>query len=132
MNKNFVLRCELKAQAATSIRSPLGGVIMRGVLYVASLIALVATSVPGKSQSPFPPPPVPATPAPSDNAPPPSSPAKRKAATPAGPNIVGNWSGELNQVGNTTSYKFELSITAKGAETKYLDLDCAGKLTRIG
>jgi len=101
----------------------------RGLVRRIPLLPWWQQSVPGKSQSPFPPPPPPAPP---DNAPLPSSPAKRKVATPAGPNIAGNWSGELNQVGNTTSYKFELSITPKGAETKYPDLDCVGKLILIG
>ncbi len=49
-----------------------------------------------------------------------------------GPNIAGNWTGTLTQVGSTTPYKFELSINAKSAETKYPDLDCVGKLTRAG
>jgi hypothetical protein len=57
---------------------------------------------------------------------------QKKAAQPAGPGIAGNWNGELNQVGSTTPYKFDLSITAKGAETRYPDLDCIGKLTRVG
>jgi hypothetical protein len=56
---------------------------------------------------------------------------KKKAAQPA-PDITGTWNGELNQVGSTAPYKFELSITATGAETKYADLDCIGKLTRVG
>jgi hypothetical protein len=56
---------------------------------------------------------------------------KKKAAQP-GPGITGTWSGELNQVGSTTPYKFEFSTTATGAETKYADLDCIGKLTRVG
>ena len=50
----------------------------------------------------------------------------------SGPNIAGNWAGQLTQVDNQTPYKFELAVTAKGAETKYPDLDCTGKLTRIG
>ncbi len=56
---------------------------------------------------------------------------KKKAAQP-GPGITGSWGGELNQVGSAAPYKFELSITATGAETKYADLDCIGKLTRVG
>ena len=44
----------------------------------------------------------------------------------------GNWSGQLTQVGSQTPYKFELAINARGAETKYPDLDCTGKLTRVG
>ena len=56
----------------------------------------------------------------------------KKGAPVAGPTITGNWTGQLNQVGSQTPYKFELSVTAKGAETKYPDLDCTGKLTRVG
>jgi hypothetical protein len=55
-----------------------------------------------------------------------------KPAAPAGPNVNGSWSGEITQVGSQTPYKFELVIGAKGAETKYPDLDCTGKLTRVG
>jgi hypothetical protein len=57
--------------------------------------------------------------------------AKGKKAS-GGPNIAGSWTGQLNQVGSPTPYKFELVVNAKGAETKYPDLNCAGKLTRIG
>jgi hypothetical protein len=56
----------------------------------------------------------------------------RKPAVPAGPSINGAWSGEVTQVGSQTPYKFELVIGAKGADTKYPDLDCSGKLTRVG
>jgi hypothetical protein len=61
---------------------------------------------------------------------------KTKKAGPApaagGPSVAGSWSGQLTQVGSDKPYKFELSINAKGAETKYPDLDCTGKLTRSG
>ncbi len=56
----------------------------------------------------------------------------KKAAAAAGPNINGSWSGQLNQVGSQSPYRFELVINAKGAETRYPDLDCTGKLTRVG
>ena len=56
----------------------------------------------------------------------------KKGAAGAAPTINGNWAGELTQVGSQTPYKFELTISAKGAETKYPDLDCIGKLTRVG
>jgi hypothetical protein len=56
----------------------------------------------------------------------------KKGAATASPNLNGNWSGELTQVGSQTPYKFELAINAKGVETKYPDLDCTGKLTRVG
>ena len=58
--------------------------------------------------------------------------AKGKKGAAAAPTINGNWAGELTQVGSPTPYKFELTINAKGAETKYPDLDCIGKLTRSG
>jgi hypothetical protein len=57
---------------------------------------------------------------------------KKKGAPPAGPSVNGNWAGELVQVGSSNPYKFEISITPKGVETKYPDLDCLGKLTRAG
>jgi hypothetical protein len=56
----------------------------------------------------------------------------KKSAAAAGPNINGSWSGQLTQVGSQAPYKFEIAINAKGAETKYPDLDCVGKLTRVG
>ena len=56
----------------------------------------------------------------------------KKGAAGAGPTINGNWAGELTQVGSQTPYKFEIAISAKGAEAKYPDLDCIGKLTRVG
>ena len=57
---------------------------------------------------------------------------KKKGAAAAGPTVNGNWTGELTQVGQPNPYKFEIDITARGAETKYPDLDCTGKLTRVG
>ena len=56
----------------------------------------------------------------------------KKAPAPPGPSIVGNWSGQLTQVGSQTPYKFELVIGPRGAETTYPDLDCTGTLTRVG
>jgi len=56
----------------------------------------------------------------------------KKGAAGASPSINGNWAGELTQVGSQTPYKFEIAISAKGAEAKYPDLDCIGKLTRVG
>jgi hypothetical protein len=101
-----------------------------GIAGLAMAVAIVSAS------AQFPPPPPPAT-----SPPPPDAPVttpKKKApvgapkATQSQSSITGTWDGELNQVGSTAPYKFELSITAKGAETKYADLDCIGKLTRIG
>jgi len=56
----------------------------------------------------------------------------KKGAAAAAPTINGTWSGELTQVGSQSPYKFEIAISARGAETKYPDLDCIGKLTRSG
>jgi hypothetical protein len=67
---------------------------------------------------------------------PPAEPEKsKKSAAPArfsGPDINGTWIGELNQVGTSAPYKFEIAFTPRGMETKYPDLNCAGKLTRVG
>jgi len=57
---------------------------------------------------------------------------KRPAALTTGPSINGNWSGQLHQVGTESPYKFEIMINGSGAQTKYPDLDCTGKLTRVG
>src|SRR3977135_449968 len=100
-----------------------------GVTVLAMAVAIVSAS------AQFPPLPPPTSP------PPPDAPAgtpKKKApvGAPQAPqsqsDLTGTWDGELNQVGSTAPYKFELSITAKGAETKYADLDCIGQLTRVG
>jgi hypothetical protein len=56
----------------------------------------------------------------------------KQAPTPSGPSVAGNWRGELTQVGSRTPYKLELVISARGAETKYPDLNCTGKLIRVG
>lgn len=77
--------------------------------------------------------------APEPEASPPGEPKEKKGgpATPApsrggGPDINGTWTGELTQIGTSTPYKFEIAFTPKGMETKYPDLNCAGKLTRVG
>ncbi len=92
----------------------------------AAALIMVAAVAPATAQ--FPPTPD----DPQDAAPLAGTPKNKKTAPVAGPNIAGNWSGTLTQVGSTTPYKFELAISAKGAETKYPDLDCTGKLTRVG
>ena len=93
-------------------------------LYAAVLVLAVSAAIaPTTAQPPLPPP---------TSAPPPASPPKKKATPPAGPSIAGNWIGQLHQEGGTAPYTFEISITAKGAETKYPDLDCIGELTRVG
>ena len=93
-------------------------------LYAAVLVLAVSAAIaPTTAQPPLPPP---------TSAPQPASPPKKKATPPAGPSIAGNWIGKLHQEGGTAPYTFEISITAKGGETKYPDLDCIGELTRVG
>jgi hypothetical protein len=70
--------------------------------------------------------------APSAANPPEAAPKGTKPAAPASPKITGTWSGQLTQVGSATPFKFEIAISAKEAQTTYSDLDCKGKLTRVG
>jgi len=86
----------------------------------ALLLATAAAVAPATAQFP---------PAPEDQ---PAAAKGKKGAATASSSLDGKWSGELTQVGSQTPYKFELAINAKGAETKYPDLDCTGKLTRVG
>jgi hypothetical protein len=88
------------------------------------VFAMVAVIAPAIAQFP----PTPDDPADS----PAGTPKGKRAAAAAGPNIVGTWTGELVQVGSKDPYKFEIAITAAGASTKYPDLDCLGKLNRVG
>jgi len=95
----------------------------------AFVLAMTAAIVPATAQFPQ-------TPDDQNTSAPPlvGTPKTKKAAPAAGggPTVTGNWSGQLTQVGSDKPYKFELSINAKGAETKYPELDCTGKLTRSG
>ena len=50
----------------------------------------------------------------------------------SGPSIAGVWIGQVTQIGNETPYQLELTINATRAETRYPELDCIGKLTRVG
>ena len=94
---------------------------------VVLVLAMAAAIAPATAQLPPPPP----TFAPPANAPPRAGTPKKKP-TPPGPNIAGNWSGQLTPADNQAPYKFELAVSAKGAEAKHPDLDCIGKLTRVG
>lgn len=38
----------------------------------------------------------------------------------------------MTQVGSATKYSLTLTLTAAGGETNYPELNCSGKLTRIG
>jgi hypothetical protein len=107
----------------------------------------VAGAQPVPPAQPFPPPAAPAQrppqrPAPS---PPPSfdpdevaPPATEKhapappARPSAGPAITGTWSGPVTQVGSDSKYSVVMSLTATGGQSSYPELNCIGKLTRIG
>ena len=98
------------------------------------LLAIIAAIVPAAAQFRWPSElstpteeaqPAPATPKQKQSPQPPVSSA-------AGPSVTGNWKGELSQVGIKTPYKLELVINPKGGETRYPDLDCTGKLIRVG
>jgi hypothetical protein len=88
-------------------------------LTAALVLALIVAAAPATAQFP---------PTPDDAA----AAKGKKGAAPAAPGINGNWTGELNQVGSQSPYKFELAIGPRGVETKYPDLDCIGKLSRVG
>jgi len=77
----------------------------------------------------FPPPPSASEP---PEATPPLVGKPKKKATTSEANITGTWVGQLTQVGSDAPHQFELAISARGVETRYSDLDCEGKLTRIG
>ena len=102
---------------------------MKIVLAYATALCLAFLLALESAIAQFPPPPP--TSAPPEDAPPLVGKPKKKT-TPSGVNITGNWIGQLTQVGSDTPHQFELAITASGAETRYPDLDCVGKLTRIG
>ena len=99
----------------------------KGFLYCAVVLVLAIYGIaPATAQFP-PPPPLPTPPA--EAQPVPGPPKGKKAPAPPGPSIVGNWSGQLTQVGSQTPYKFELVIGPRG---RYPDLDCTGTLARAG
>jgi hypothetical protein len=89
--------------------------------YAATLILVTAAAIaPATAQFSFP----------WSRSPPPA--AAAKPATGIGPNIAGNWTGQLAPGGDATPINFELTVTAFAADTKYPDLDCTGKLRRLG
>ncbi len=91
--------------------------------YCAAMFIAGLTAAIGPAIAQFPPTP---------DDPPEQAKSKRPAALASGPSINGNWSGQLHQVGSETPYKFEIMINGNGAQTRYPDLDCTGKLIRAG
>jgi hypothetical protein len=55
--------------------------------------------------------------------------AKPTASTPS---VVGTWSGLVTQVGGESKYTVVLTLTRNAGQTDYPELNCGGKLTRIG
>ena len=90
---------------------------------VAAILVAIAAVAPASAQFP---------PSADDQQDQATAPRPKNSTAPAAPNISGSWAGQLNQVGSESPYKFEIVINSKGAETKYPDLDCTGKLTRVG
>src|SRR6516225_3024399 len=102
----------------------------KGLLCCAVALVLAICGI-ASATAQFPPPPP--LPTPLAEAQPSPAPWKGKNAPgPANSSIVGNWSGQLTQIGSKTTYKFELVIGPRGAETPHPDPDCKGKLTRVG
>jgi hypothetical protein len=57
----------------------------------------------------------------------------RKPAAPARPtSINGTWTGQVSQVGSQNEYSVVLTISDRGAQTEYPELECTAKLTRVG
>src|SRR5579871_5299543 len=50
----------------------------------------------------------------------------------AAPDNTGTWIGKASQVGRSRTYSVTVTIGKKEATTAYPDLNCTGKLTRIG
>jgi hypothetical protein len=114
------------------------------------MVVLVAPILPAAAQplppaQPFPPPATQGQRPAQRSAPPPSvdpdevappAPEKRAPAPPArpgaGPAIAGTWSGPVTQVGSDSKYSVVMSLTATGGQSSYPELNCIGKLTRIG
>ena len=78
---------------------------------------------------PFPPPAQGSPPGGAQPSPPRAAPPAARAG---GPAVTGTWSGPVTQVGSASTYSVELTVTAAGGATNYPELNCSGKLTRIG
>jgi hypothetical protein len=70
-----------------------------------------------------------------DEQPPAAAPrgSARKPAAPARPtSINGAWTGQVSQVGSQSEYSVVLTINDRGAQTDYPELNCSGRLARVG
>jgi hypothetical protein len=62
-----------------------------------------------------------------------ASAAPLRARSPViGTAIIGTWTGKVIQVQNSIEYTMVLEITARGGQTSYPELNCGGRLTRVG
>jgi hypothetical protein len=59
-------------------------------------------------------------------APQPKTPPQPKAS------LTGVWTGPVTQVGSSKGYSLVLTVREAGGETDYPELNCGGKLTRVG
>jgi hypothetical protein len=48
------------------------------------------------------------------------------------PTILGTWAGTVAQNSGKSNYSVIMTITSTGAETNYPELNCGGKLRRVG
>jgi hypothetical protein len=48
------------------------------------------------------------------------------------PTVLGTWTGTVAQNAGKSNYTVVMTITSAGAETNYPELNCGGKLKRIG
>ena len=48
------------------------------------------------------------------------------------PTIFGTWTGTVTQNSGKSNYTVVMTITSTGAETNYPELNCGGKLRRVG
>ena len=101
-----------------------------GLAAAAAVPMLTAGAQQFPPAQPFPPPPA------RSGSPQTSPPATEKRAPPAArsaaPAVAGTWSGEVTQIGSESKYSVVLTLTATGGESNYPELNCSGKLTRIG
>jgi hypothetical protein len=95
---------------------------------VIGLIAVMAAPIltAGAQQSP------PPVEQPSERSPPPAQKRATPPAARAAPSVNGTWSGPVTQVGSETKYSLVLTLAGSGGTSNYPELNCTGKLTRIG
>jgi hypothetical protein len=94
------------------------------------ILASIGTA--GAQRMPPPPGQFPPPPAAAPESPPPAPAVPKRAPAARGPDIAGTWSGAIVQVGGNSRYNVVMKITGTGGETDYPELNCGGKVTRVG